>query len=84
MNDPRYLITDPVEIVIANTLHSRVNYTIEGENGQRIDFMVDGIAIECKRMHAPRIIEQMAPHENYIIICGMDAAKLVEKLCNGK
>jgi hypothetical protein len=67
---------DPVERVVADALtEAGIDWDIP-DHPITLDFKVkDGPYIECKRFHAPRVVNQMAQAEDVIVIQGMAAAK---------
>lgn len=78
-------ITDPVERVVASGLdaagvqytHQQLGNAVAGQ----LDFALpNGVQIECKRFHAARVVDQMAAHENVIVIQGLNAAKTFQQL----
>ena len=54
-----------------------VAYTVEGHNGQRLDFYLPAFDtfIVVKQLHSPRIAAQMASADNVIAIQGRRAAE---------
>lgn len=72
----KHRITDPVERVIADALDAAcIAYEVERDD-THLDFrLANGVYIECKRYHTPRIAEQMTRAENVIVVQGMDAAR---------
>lgn len=82
---PIHRIADPVERVVASALDAAgVRYThqdIGNAVAGQLDFALpNGVQIECKRFHAARVVDQMAAHENVIVIQGMKAAKTFQQL----
>lgn len=73
------LIGDPMEAIIAEALdRAGIAYTRDhgGGNPSGLDFrLANGVEIEVKRMHSPRIAEQMARAENVIAIQGDEAVR---------
>jgi hypothetical protein len=67
-------ISDPVERIIADALEARgIAYRHE-QNGLDFYLPEHDLYIEVKRMHSPRIAEQMSRAPNVIAVQGMDAA----------
>lgn len=77
--------TDPMERIIADALRdAKIPHTIDVVHGtdHNLDFHLPddaphGIAIEVKRMHAPRISEQMSRHPDVIVAQGEYAVRLL-------
>lgn len=68
---------DPMEAIVAQALTAAgIGYVRDGSNPSNLDFRLDdGVEIEVKRFHSPRIAEQMARAENVIAIQGREAVK---------
>lgn len=77
-------VTDPMERIIADALDDAgISYTtdIGGANPSNLDFrLANGIEIEVKRFHTPRIAEQMARADNVIAVQGEDAIRWVARI----
>jgi hypothetical protein len=78
-------VSDPMELLIAEALnHTGASYTTDygAGNDARLDFyLVDyDVYIEVKRMHSPRIAEQMSRAPNVIVAQGEEAVKLLAYL----
>lgn len=73
-------MTDPVEETIAEALDA-AGIAYERDKLQ-LDFYVPafGVFIECKRMHTPRISEQMTRAQEIIVVQGMHAARTLAAL----
>lgn len=73
------MITDPMERMIADALDAAgIAYVTDygGGNPSGLDFRLDnGIEIEVKRYHSPRIARQMARAENVIAVQGKPAVE---------
>ncbi|WP_404480010.1 hypothetical protein [Novosphingobium sp. BL-52-GroH] len=69
--------SDPMEAIIAAALTAAgLQFAGETENPARLDFLLEGgIYIEVKRMHSPRIAEQMSRAPNVIAVQGEDAVR---------
>jgi hypothetical protein len=80
------MITDPVERVIADALTAAgVAYVSSGDH-KALDFYLPAsdVYIECKRMHSPRIADQMSRHDNVIAVQGMASAKWLAAMIRPK
>ena len=70
---------DPMEAIVAQALTAAgVGFPrgLGGENPSGLDFRLsDGVEIEVKRFHTPRIADQMARAENVIAIQGKAAVE---------
>lgn len=70
---------DPMEAIVAQALTAAgVGFSrdLGGENPSGLDFRLsDGVEIEVKRFHTPRIADQMARAENVIAIQGKAAVE---------
>jgi hypothetical protein len=66
-------IRDPMERVVASALDAAGEPWTHGQNG--LDFYLSDrdLYIEVKRMHSPRIADQMARAENVIAVQGLAA-----------
>lgn len=78
------LCTDPMERIIEDALIAAgIAYESDFGNGtpHNLDFdLTDyGIAIEVKRMHSPRISDQMARADNVIVAQGKEAVEFLAK-----
>lgn len=77
-------MTDPMEALIAAALDDAQIPYVTGEGGVNpsgLDFLLDnGIEIEVKRMHSPRIAEQMTRADNMIVAQGKDAVEYLAHL----
>lgn len=74
---------DPMERIIAEALGKiGMAYTRENEHPSRLDFRLtdNGVEIEVKRFHSPRISDQMARSENVIAIQGAGAVRFFAAL----
>ena len=74
--------TDPMERIVEQALiDAGIPYIADRDAGtsHRLDFDLPehGVAIEVKRMHSPRISEQMARAENVIVAQGEVAVRLL-------
>jgi len=74
--------TDPLEQRIASALDvAGIRYVTDygGGNPSRLDFALPdhGVEIEVKRMHTPRIADQMARAENVIVAQGERATQFL-------
>lgn len=77
--------TDPMERIIADALNNaNIPHMSDAVHGtdHHLDFHLPdaaphGIAIEVKRMHAPRIAEQMSRHPDVIVAQGEYAVRLL-------
>jgi len=80
--------SDPVESVIQDALDAAgIAYTRDTDaRACGLDFYLPALDthIECKRLHAPRIIEQMSRVENIIVIQGMGAAEAFAEMLRSK
>ena len=67
---------DPMEAIIAAALDGAgIRYTC-GAEPTRLDFQLpNGVEIEVKQMHSPRIAEQMSRTDNVIAIQGRRAVE---------
>jgi hypothetical protein len=75
--------TDPMERIIeAALLRAGYDYSVEGEEGQTLDFYVPklGCFIEVKRFHSDRIARQMANVPNIIVAQGRHAVEMLAAL----
>lgn len=70
---------DPMESIVAQALKKvGVDFTTDqgGHNPSGLDFKLsDGVEIEVKRFHSPRIAEQMSRAENVIALQGKRAVE---------
>ena len=70
---------DPMEAIVAQALTAAgVSFSrdLGGKNPSGLDFRLsDGVEIEVKRFHTPRIADQMARAENVIAIQGKAAVE---------
>ncbi len=70
---------DPMERIVAIALNDAgIDYVRDygGENPSGLDFrLANGIEIEVKRFHSPRIADQMARAENVIAVQGKEAVE---------
>jgi hypothetical protein len=75
-------MTDPMEQLIADALdEAGIPYVRDGENPSHLDFRLDnGIEIEVKRFHSPRISEQMSRVDNVIVAQGKEAVEFLASL----
>lgn len=69
--------TDPVERIIELALDRAGIAHRRSAAGLDFHLVASGIEIECKRMHSPRIADQMSRAANVIVVQGMDAAHLL-------
>lgn len=73
------VMEDPMEAIVAQALTAAgVGFSrdLGGENPSGLDFRLsDGVEIEVKRFHTPRIADQMARAENVIAIQGKAAVE---------
>lgn len=78
------MTNDPMEAIVAEALDTAgMTYTtgLGGGNPSGLDFrMANGIEIEVKRMHSPRIADQMARAENVIALQGEAAVRFFADL----
>lgn len=83
---PDMTFKDPVEALVAQALtDAGIGFVSDVNNPSRLDFRLEnGIEIEVKRFHSPRIAEQMARAENVIAIQGMEAAQFFADLLQTK
>lgn len=80
--------TDPMERLIESALiDSGIAFQSDYAGGttHNLDFELTeyGVAIEVKRLHSPRISDQMARTENVIVAQGIEAVRLLAKLIRG-
>lgn len=79
--------TDPMERLIFDALVERkIQFTTDfgGNNPSGLDFrLANGVEIEVKRFHSPRISEQMQRAQNVIVAQGEDACKMLAALIKG-
>lgn len=72
---------DPMERIIeAALLEAGIAFEMDqgGKSAHRLDFeLANGVAIEVKRFHSPRAIEQLGRVENVILAQGEAAVRLV-------
>lgn len=77
-------IKDPMERLIAEALdRAGIDYVTDlgGGNPSNLDFRLsNGVEIEVKRFHSPRIADQMARADNVIAAQGEDAVKFLADL----
>lgn len=78
-------MTDPMEQLIADALsEAGIDYARGGEpgNASRLDFYLPlyDIHIEVKRLHTPRVAEQMSRAENVIVAQGKEAVEMLALL----
>lgn len=77
-------MTDPMERLIADALdNAGIAYVTDsgGGNPSNLDFRLDnGIEIEVKRFHTPRIADQMARADNVIVAQGEQAVRFLATL----
>lgn len=77
-------ISDPMETLVAEALdRAGVPYVTDagGGNPSGLDFRLpNGVEIEVKRFHTPRIAEQMARAENVIAVQGEVAVRFLAEL----
>lgn len=77
-------ITDPMEKIIAFALYDAgIIYTNEHESNLDFYLPMYDLHIEVKRMHSPRIAEQMSRAENVIAIQGERAARVFAEIIRG-
>ena len=83
--------TDPVELLVGAALEAagykpmHEGHPARAGYGPTLDFeLSNGLYIEVKRMHSPRIEKQMAQAENVIAIQGMAAAEWFAKAISGE
>lgn len=73
------VITDPMERLIADALDDAgIGYEtgLGGGNPSCLDFRLEnGVEIEVKRFHSPRVGEQMARADNVIVAQGKEAVE---------
>lgn len=80
-------MSDPTEKIVAEALDAAgIKYHRDGarkgraakEQSKGLDFFLpnQGIYIECKRFHSPRIAEQLKRDPNIIVIQGERAARV--------
>ena len=81
-------LTDPMERIIASALDAAgISYaTDEGAgNASGLDFRLhNGVEIEVKQFHSPRIAEQMSRSDNVIAIQGAEAVRFFAALLHRK
>ncbi len=79
--------TDPMELLIAEALDDAgIDYVTDfnGGNPSGLDFkLANGIEIEVKRFHSPRVAEQMGRAENVIAVQGEAAIRYFADLIRG-
>jgi hypothetical protein len=78
--------SDPLERIIQEALEEAgLDYRDETENESNLDFEVPelGVFIETKRMHSPRIAEQMSRVENILVAQGLAAAETLARMIRG-
>ena len=77
-------MTDPMERLIADALDAAgIAYESGdgGGNSSGLDFRLEnGVEIEVKRFHSPRIAEQMSRAENVIAVQGEAAVRYLAEL----
>jgi hypothetical protein len=77
-------ISDPLERIVAEALDDAgIGYVTDagGGNPSNLDFRLhNGIEIEVKRFHTPRIAEQMSRAENVIVAQGEAAVLFLADL----
>lgn len=77
-------IADPMERLIADALdYAGIAYATDvgGGNPSGLDFKLDnGIEIEVKRFHSPRIADQMARAPNVIAVQGKEAVEYLAEM----
>ncbi len=78
-------MADPMESIIADALRDAGVAFLTDDGGQTrdgLDFNLpeEGISIEVKRFHSPRISEQMSRTENVLVAQGEDAVKLLAQM----
>ena len=76
-------MSDPMEIMIADALNAAgLSFVSDVEgNPSGLDFrLTNGVEIEVKRFHSPRITEQMARAENVIAVQGAEAVRFFAAL----
>lgn len=78
---------DPMEKLIRDALiRDEFTYTEDGKPGGEVNKNLDfhltdyGIHIEVKRMHSPRIAEQMSRVDNIIVAQGKEAVEFLAAL----
>lgn len=80
--------SDPMERTIADALDAAgLAYVTDegGGNPSGLDFRLqNGVEIEVKRFHSPRIAEQMSRAENVIAIQGAEATRFFAALLHRK
>ena len=81
------VINDPMERLIADALdEAGIGYEtgLGGGNPSCLDFRLDnGIEIEVKRFHSPRVADQMARADNVIVAQGKGAVEFLAHLIRG-
>lgn len=77
-------LSDPMEEIIAAALHRAGVSFSTGEGGGNpsgLDFLLEnGVEIEVKRFHSPRIAEQCSRAENVIVAQGEAAVRYLAEL----
>lgn len=77
-------LTDPLERTIAEALDfAGIGYETDlgGGNPSGLDFkLANGIEIEVKRFHSPRIAEQMSRVPNVIAVQGKEAVEYLAEM----
>ena len=78
------IVADPMEDIIARALDAAgLDYARDygGENPSGLDFrLANGVEIEVKRFHSPRIAGQMSRADNVIAIQGKEAVEFFSGL----
>ena len=78
------IITDPMERLIADALDDagiRYETDLGGGNPSCLDFRLEnGVEIEVKQFHSPRVGEQMARAPNVIVAQGREAVEFLAQL----
>ena len=79
------MLTDPMERLMQDGLNAgcfRYSTDFGGGTTHNLDFhLIDfDVAIEVKRMHTPRVSDQMARHPNVIVAQGPEAVALLARL----
>src|SRR5690242_12184285 len=79
---------DPLEQIIADALDvAEMDYITDegGGNPSNLDFRLhNGVEIEVKRFHTPRIADQMGRAENVIAAQGEQAVRFLAELISAK
>lgn len=71
---------DPMEKIIGDAFGLKPNH-----DHTALDFKLpNGVYIECKQFHSPRIAEQSSRAENIIFVQGIEAAKFMAELAGRK